>query len=54
MYVPFLAYFAPNEISLYFVRIHCQSSLHEGRLPCIKIPTRKIFDASHVVRIKLR
>ena len=53
MYVPFLAYFAPNELSLYFVRIHCQSSLHEGRLPCIKIPTRKILAASQVVIIKV-
>ena len=37
----------------YFILTHCHSSLQEGRLPCIKMPTRKIFDASQVVAMKV-
>ena len=37
----------------YFILTHCQSSLQEGRLPCIKMPTRKTLDASQVVATKV-
>lgn len=39
---------------LYFIFIHLANSLHEGRLPCMKIPMRYIFADSHVVSTKLR
>ena len=38
----------------YFILSHLPSSLHDGRLPCMKMPMRYIFADSHVVAMKLR
>ena len=41
-------------MTFYLFLIHCHSSSHDGRLPCMRMPTRNIFAASHVVSVNVR